>query len=294
MKFFLVFQGDTYEEEKKLSCLWAPKLDRGGDEQHHHRRLLNVDIGDHVVHLENRKIRAFSKAISKAYDSDCPREFSKPAWPREGRKVDLDLTEFDEPIDVDSIFSKIKDKLPEKYSPFNIHGGGNQGYFYEIGVNVFNTILDTDFNEETNASEPAAQNINSPTGSSTLSNIVNTRSSAWQNYFKKKLFKLWPTECAITKVKNKKLLIGAHIRPWSKSNDDEKLDEYNGLLLAPNPDKIFELGLISFEDNGKIIISSKLSNEDLTKLNINKDTVLNLKENHKKYIKYHRENKFKK
>ena len=146
----------------------------------------------------------------------------------------------------------------------------------------------------TSTSEPSAQNINSPTGSSTLSNIVNTRSSAWQNYFKKKLFKLWPTECAITKVKNKKLLIGAHIRPWSKSNDDEKLDEYNGLLLAPNPDKIFELGLISFEDNGKIIISSKLSNEDLTKLNINKDTVLNLKENHKKYIKYHRENKFKK
>ena len=33
--------------------------------------------------------------------------------------------------------------------------------------------------------------------------------------------------------------------------------------------------------------------EDLTKLNINKDTVLDLKENHKKYIKYHRENKFK-
>ena len=269
-------------------------MDRGGDEQHHHRRLLNVDIGDHVVHLENRKIRAFSKAISKAYDSDCPREFSKPAWPREGRKVDLDLTEFDEPIDVDSIFSKIKDKLPEKYSPFNIHGGGNQGYFYEIGANVFNTILDTDFDEETNASEPSVQNINSPTGSSTLSNIVNTRSSAWQNYFKKKLFKLWPTECAITKVKNKKLLIGAHIRPWSKSSDNEKIDEYNGLLLAPNPDKIFELGLISFEDDGKIIISSKLSNEDLTRLNINKDTVLDLKENNKKYIRYHRENKFKK
>ena len=294
MKFFLVFQGDTYEEEKILSCLWAPKLNKVGHEVHHHRRLLDVDIGDQVVHLENRKIRAISKAKSKAYDCELPKEFNRPAWSKNGRKVDLDLIEFDEAIDVDSIFHKIKDKLPEKYSPFNIHGGGNQGYFYEIGVNVFNTILDTDFNEETNASEPSAQNINSPTGSSTLSNIVNTRSSAWQNYFKKKLFKLWPTECAITKVKNKKLLIGAHIRPWSKSNDDEKLDEYNGLLLAPNPDKIFELGLISFEDNGKIIISSKLSNEDLTKLNINKDTVLNLKENHKKYIKYHRENKFKK
>ena len=183
MKFFLVFQGDTYEEEKNLSCLWAPKLDRGGDEQHHHRRLLDVDIGDQVVHLENRKIRAFSKAISKAYDSDCPREFSKPAWPREGRKVNLDLTEFDEPIDVDSIFHKIKDKLPEKYSPFDINGKGVQGYFFEIGANIFNIILNTDFSEETNEIESPAQSIKSPTGSSTLSNVkINRRSSAWQNF----------------------------------------------------------------------------------------------------------------
>ena len=90
------------------------------------------------------------------------------------------------------------------------------------------------------------------------------------------------------------MLIGAHIKPWSESNDNEKIDEYNGLLLAPNPDKIFELGLISFDDNGKIIISSKLNNEDLAKLNINKETKLNLKENHKKYFKHHRDNKFKK
>jgi len=61
MKFFLVFQGDTYEEEKILSCLWAPKLNKAGHEVHHHRRLLDVDIGDQVVHLENRKIRAISE-----------------------------------------------------------------------------------------------------------------------------------------------------------------------------------------------------------------------------------------
>ena len=295
MNFFLVFQGDTYEEEKILSCLWAPKLNKAGHEVHHHRRLLDVDIGDQVVHLENRKIRAISKAKSKAYDCELPTEFNRPAWSKNGRKVDLDLIEFDEAIDVDSIFHKIKDKLPEKYSPFDINGKGVQGYFFEIGANIFNIILNTDFKEEINETEPLAQNIKSPSGSSTLSNVkINRRSSTWQNFFKKKLFKLWPTECAITKVKNKKLLIGAHIKPWSESSDNEKIDEYNGLLLAPNPDKIFELGLISLDDNGKIIISSKLSNEDLTKLNINKDTVLNLKENHKKYIKYHRENKFKK
>ena len=132
MKFFLVFQGDTYEEEKLLSCLWAPKLNKAGHEEHHHRRLLEADIGDQVVHLENRKIRAISKVKSKAYDCECPKEFNRPDWSKDGRKVDLNLTEFDNPINVDSIFNKIKDNLPEKYSPFNVHGGGNQGYFYDI------------------------------------------------------------------------------------------------------------------------------------------------------------------
>ena len=48
------------------------------------------------------------------------------------------------------------------------------------------------------------------------------------------------------------------------------------------------------ENSGRAYEESLYPIEDLTKLNINKDTVLNLKENHKKYIKYHRENKFKK
>ena len=295
MKFFLVFQGDTYEEEKLLSCLWAPKLNKVGNEVHHHKRLLDVNIADQIVHLENKKIRAISKAKSKAYDCECPREFNRPTWLRDGRKVDLDLTEFDTPIEVDSIFNKIKKDLPEKYSPFNIKEGGNQGYIYEIGAKVFNTILNTDFEEGENIPSNTEKNISTPTGPSTLSNVmVNRRSSAWQNIFKKKLFKLWPSECAISKVKNKSLLIGAHIKPWTKSNDIEKVDEYNGLLLAPGPDKLFELGLISFEDNGKIIVSKEISSEDLSKLNINRNFTIFFKEAHKKYLRYHRDIKFKK
>ena len=31
-RYFLVFQGDTYDEEKQLSCLWAPKKNKSGNE----------------------------------------------------------------------------------------------------------------------------------------------------------------------------------------------------------------------------------------------------------------------
>ena len=139
------------------------------------------------------------------------------------------------------------------------------------------------------------QNLNTPTGSSINSKLkVNVRSSTWQKYFKNQLFKYWGIKCVLTNVQNKDLLIGAHIKPWTKSDDKEKIDVFNGLPLSPNADKIFELGLISFNEQGKLIKSSQLSNDDLSKLNINLDVTLDFKDEHFKYLNYHRLNKFKK
>ena len=83
------------------------------------------------------------------------------------------------------------------------------------------------------------QNLNTPTGSSVNSKLkVNVRSSTWQKYFKNQLFKYWGVKCVLTDVQNKDLLIGAHIKPWSKCDDKEKIDVFNGLPLSPNADKI--------------------------------------------------------
>ena len=49
-----------------------------------------------------------------------------------------------------------------------------------------------------------------------------------------------------------------------------------------------------YKTDAERLAASQISGEDLTKLNINKDLILSFKEEHKKYIKYHRENKFKK
>ena len=62
MRFFLVFQGTTYQEEKKLSCLWAPKFGKSGQEVHHHKRLVEVKINDRIIHLVNRKIVSINKS----------------------------------------------------------------------------------------------------------------------------------------------------------------------------------------------------------------------------------------
>ena len=112
-----------------------------------------------------------------------------------------------------------------------------------------------------------------------------------QGKFRRNLLKLW-RGCSVTGYANKELLIASHIKPWKFSNPYERLDKYNGLLLMPNLDKLFDSGLISFEDNGRIIISNRLSHNDLNKLNIKESMLVELKNENIKYIRFHRSSIF--
>lgn len=97
--------------------------------------------------------------------------------------------------------------------------------------------------------------------------------------------------CRICNIKNKNLLIISHIKPWNKSNRIEKVDINNVLLLCPNHDALFDKGYISFDEEGKILIS-KLLYDNISNFNIDKNLKIELNINEKKYLKYHREKVF--
>ena len=84
-------------------------------------------------------------------------------------------------------------------------------------------------------------------------------------------------------------MISSHIVPWSESNDIERLDSENGILLSPNIDSLFDKHLISFEDNGSIIISSKIDEVNRKSLGINSQIKIPVTEGMRKYLKRHRE-----
>ena len=67
--------------------------------------------------------------------------------------------------------------------------------------------------------------------------------------------------CPFTKITDKRLLIASHIKPWFISDDRERLDLNNVFLFSPLYDKLFDRGLISFEDKKYLLISSDLSKE---------------------------------
>ena len=109
-----------------------------------------------------------------------------------------------------------------------------------------------------------------------------------QGNYRNKLINLWK-KCAVSKCKMTELLIASHIKPWKESTNKERLDRYNGLLLLPNYDKLFDKGLISFEDNGKIIISPLIKEEEYKVLGISpNDELFKVYDENKPYLEEHR------
>jgi hypothetical protein len=110
-----------------------------------------------------------------------------------------------------------------------------------------------------------------------------------QGYYRQQIIEKWEGRCPVTKSELLKVLISSHIVPWSECNDKERLDVENGILLSPNIDSLFDKHLVSFNDNGQMIVSNKLSDKELTILGIPKDVTIKVTEGMKKYLQRHRE-----
>ena len=126
-----------------------------------------------------------------------------------------------------------------------------------------------------------------------VKSLINQRRG--QDKLREELIKYWDGSCAVTGLKTKELLVTSHIKPWSLcENAHEKLDIFNALLLNVALDKAFDQGLISFDDNGKIIISPIWDPKEANILVINPDMSLRkIEKAHLKYLNFHKENIFK-
>ena len=83
-------------------------------------------------------------------------------------------------------------------------------------------------------------------------------------------------------------MIASHIVPWKDSSDEERRDVNNGILLSPTYDALFDKHLISFDDSGSIIISSKIKNL-VNVLGIDPNAKVKVDDEMKNYLSRHRE-----
>ena len=101
--------------------------------------------------------------------------------------------------------------------------------------------------------------------------------------------------CRITKVDNPIHLVGSHIKPWRDSDNDERLDGENGLLLTPTIDHLFDRGFISFESDGRLLVSPRADEVSLRKMGVATEGLVNVgafSRGQKEYLEFHRESIF--
>jgi putative restriction endonuclease len=116
-----------------------------------------------------------------------------------------------------------------------------------------------------------------------------------QNLFREGLLDLWEGRCAVTGLTVSALLRASHIKPWADCETDaERLDVYNGILLAPHLDAAFDRGFITVTDDGSIVVSDALEADARATLGLDRPLrVLGLADAHRAYLPWHRDRVFK-
>ena len=139
--------------------------------------------------------------------------------------------------------------------------------------------------------EPVDYAVLSEAGMNSIDRAVTTKSRGIaQRLFRGNLLRLWQGSCAVTSVQEPRVLRSGHIKPWADSNVREKVDHFNGLLLIPNLDALFNEGLISFQNEGRILVSQDWHADDKRRMHVTPD--LRLRTVHSescRYLEYHRD-----
>lgn len=125
--------------------------------------------------------------------------------------------------------------------------------------------------------------------------IAQTKVRTFQDKLRKSLLEKI-SKCELTNLEMPELLVASHIKPVKDCTEEEMQDLDNVLLLSPNMDSLFDKGLISFNEEGCILLSPIISSSARLLLGLSGDMRLTRKVNEKtrNYLKYHRENIFRK
>lgn len=205
--------------------------------------------------------------------------------------IELKWVDFIESIDYKANFRPAGNFYIVKKERFGKYGG-EESYINEL---VKNNVLEESFveyNPVQNVSQEQREIQNIEQGLDNSEELSNTEKESivkvriGQSMFRKKLI-LKYKKCVLCGMDKKEILIASHIKPWSQSNNYEKLDLENGLLLCPHHDSLFDKKYISFDAEGFLHISEEISNINREFLNINTNMRIVLSNRQKQYMEWH-------
>jgi putative restriction endonuclease len=90
--------------------------------------------------------------------------------------------------------------------------------------------------------------------------VANTKLRRGQSYFRNVVINNFGGRCGITELPIRELLVASHILPWG-GYEAERLNVRNGLSLSRLHDAAFDRGLITFDDDLRLLLSPRLKRE---------------------------------
>lgn len=306
--YWWVSQNKTYKEEVGGDFMWSPQTNSTGGRNINYDFMREIEPGDVIFSFSDSQIKAIGIATNPAVASPKPTSFGSRGdrWLDNGWLVEVAFYELGAAaIRPAEHMHLLAATLPDRYSPIRENGIGNQVYLTpvpELMASVLIEIIGPKATvlidralaaiaiaapEQFDAQSEAQVMERSDISQTQKEQLVLSRRG--QGLFRTRVKSIEP-HCRITRVSEKAHLRTSHIKPWKSASDDERLDRYNGLLLAPHADHLFDRGYLSFKENGQIIVSKRLDPDVLATWNI--DPTMNVGRFHEKqaaYLAYHQD-----
>ena len=288
MAYWIVYQGTSWRRARAGGYLWAPKRGKKNQTQVYWSNMERVQPGDLIFAGADNAIRALAEVPSPAYTAERPDPRDDQFWYGEGWRLDVVYTDLPAPFRYADWVPNIVQELPARHSPFREDGSPNQGYLYELPLSVGEYVVEqlaklgADVVASAHAVAPAGP------GGETERQILSS-ARIGQGKFRDDLLKRWSGKCAVSGVARAELLRASHIKPWSASNNVERLDPDNGLLLSAAYDAAFDAYLISFADDGTLLLAEDFAPVEAEAAGLNLSAHLDLSLSHSRsYLSDHR------
>ena len=267
--YWWVNHKQTFKAEFDGGYIWSPKANANGARNKTYDNLTQVEPGDIVISYADGLIKAIGVVSKRHSESLKPEAFGLAGanWADSGWLVPIEWTALPLPVAPKAHIAHIQPLLPQKHSPLQANGNGNQGcYLAAISPVLGRLILNITGElspDAVEAVQDATQQIETDLAEIeilTTEAIPETekeqliRSRRGQGVFRQRVLAI-ESKCRLTGVNDQSFLIASHIKPWKDCVNAERLDGSNGLMLAPHIDKLFDRGWISFSDKGDLLFA---------------------------------------
>jgi putative restriction endonuclease len=319
VRYWWVNQNQTYRHEVHGGYLWSPKRKANGDRNPFYEFMREVAPGDIIFSFSETRIAAIGIARSFCDESPKPAEFGSVGlnWSTIGWKIDVRFQELRNRIRPMDHLETLAPLLPARYAPFQSTTGYGLQSVYLTAVPValaaelmrligseVSSVRDVAANVAGTVSETPAAGVTveewekreetlileAPTITETERRAL-VMARKGQGVFRQNVMKV-EKACRVTGVTRTEHLVASHTKPWRDSDNTERLDGENGFLLTPTIDHLFDKGFISFENNGKLIVSPRADPASIAKMGINPGGGLNVgafSSGQRRFLDYHRE-----